>query len=97
MVGAEMSGLKQRVLEAISETDDVLLDVLCGNCPAKYLEKGATEGGLAIEPDEWTCPCSFEYGDPGCERCGDYKRIEELAGKLADEMERIEGAVSDEF
>ncbi|WP_278549906.1 hypothetical protein [Cloacibacillus evryensis] len=92
-----MNRLNVRILEAITAADDVLLDVLCGNCPARYLDRGATEGGVAIEPDEWTCPCDFEYGGAGCERRGDYERIKKMVGELAGELERMEGAASDEF
>ncbi|MDO4561386.1 MAG: hypothetical protein Q4C86_10600 [bacterium] len=92
-----MNELKRRILEAITEEDDVLLDVLCGSCPARYLDKGATEGGVAIEPDEWSCHCGFEYGDPSCKRRGDYERIEALVGELAGVMKDMEGAASDEF
>ena len=72
-------------------TSDVIMEQLesiftswCEDCPEKSVSRGASEGGLAIEPDEDICPCDFDIGDRKCAMRQEYANIEEKAAELAE-------------
>lgn len=73
------------LMDALQED---ITNVFCENCPAQSILRGATESGLAIEPDENTCPAEFDVDSPLCIKNA-YTR------EIAEELTRIEEIIEE--
>lgn len=74
------------ILELVLCTDG--LAEWCGCCPAKRRIPSPKVDGVAVEPDDYICPCDFDVTDGGCIKHDFYRAALDAACALADELER---------
>ena len=85
----KVSDTSIELIETLNENKRVQ-ECFCMMCPAIRIDKGPRgEFGVRTEPDEYVCPCDYDFSDSRCHRSDKYAEVESLIDQIAEILDSI--------